>query len=60
MTKLFMMIMTLQNTSGGYDTWAIDLNMNQSDCSDMVLDYDTSDNPMIEFECVEQLTGGTK
>jgi hypothetical protein len=55
-----MLILTIINASGGDDEYIIDYNLSWGDCQDLITDYNTSENPLINFACVKQRTAQHK
>ena len=47
----FLMLLSIVNASGQWDTYVIDYNMTYEDCQDLLLDYDIHDNPLAQFTC---------
>lgn len=52
----FMLILSIVNPSGEWDTYVIDFNLSRGDCEDVLLDYDIHDNPLVQFTCEPELT----
>ena len=58
--KTFMLMMFIMNPNGGEDAYILDHDLSATDCEFRKADFNTHDNPWVNFSCEETSTNTLK